>query len=68
MGHHHPAQATITLKDGRSYSGETSYARGYPDIPLTTEEILDKYRRCSGLVLSTEKIARPSEMVLNLEA
>jgi len=66
--HHHPAQVTITLKDGRSYSGEARCARGYPDMPLTTEEVTDKYRRCSGLALSAEKIARLSEMVLNLEA
>jgi len=63
----HPAQVVIRLKDGRSYSGEAPCARGYPDMQLTAEEIIAKYRSCSGLVLPEERLSRLSKIVLNLE-
>jgi 2-methylcitrate dehydratase PrpD len=63
----HPAQVVIKLKDGRSISGEAACARGYPDMQLSAEEIVDKYRSCSGQVLPEDKLYRLSSVVLNLE-
>jgi len=64
----HPARVAIKLEDGRSYSGEAPCARGYPDMPLTTEEVIGKYRNCAKLVLPAQKVERLSQMVLALEA
>jgi 2-methylcitrate dehydratase PrpD len=64
----HPARVIIKLKNGRKYSGEAPCARGYPDLPLSTEEIDSKYRNCAGLVLSAEKVEHLRQVVLTLEA
>jgi len=64
----HPARVIIKLNDGRSYSGEAPCARGYPDMPLSTEEVIGKFRKCAGLVLPAEKIEQLIHVVLTLEA
>jgi 2-methylcitrate dehydratase PrpD len=64
----HPARVVIKLKDGRTYSGEAPCARGYPDMPLTAEEVISKYRDLAGLVLPAQEAERLSQLALTLEA
>jgi 2-methylcitrate dehydratase PrpD len=64
----HPAHVIITLKNGLRYTGKAACARGYPDLPLTEEEIITKFRYCSGFALSENTAARLIGLVLNLEA
>jgi len=64
----HAASVTITLKNGEVYSGEAPCARGYPDIPLSREEGIAKYRDCAKLVLPADKIEPLTNKILKLEA
>ena len=63
----HPAEVIIKLTDGTCYSNKAPCARGYPDLPLTTDEILEKFRRCTEPILSAKTVKRLSEMVLSFE-
>ncbi len=38
------AKATIKLKNGKVIRGRTGYGKGYPQNPITTEELQDKFR------------------------
>ncbi|MBW1995480.1 MAG: MmgE/PrpD family protein, partial [Deltaproteobacteria bacterium] len=63
----HPAEVIIRFKNGTKCSGKAPCARGYPDRPLTTGEILDKFRSCAGLMLPSKTIEILSRMVLSLD-
>jgi 2-methylcitrate dehydratase PrpD len=63
----HPAEVVIRFKDGTKCSGKAPCARGYPDLPLTTGEILDKFKSCAGPTLPAKTIELLSERVLALE-
>ncbi|MEE8308182.1 MAG: hypothetical protein V3R81_13015, partial [Gammaproteobacteria bacterium] len=64
----HSSEVIILLKDGTKCSGKAPCARGYPDLPLTTEEIVDKFKSCAGPTLQAKTIDILSEKVLTLEA
>jgi len=64
----HPAEVIIRLKDGTKCSGKAPCARGYPDLPLTTGEILDKFKSCAGPTLPLKTIELLSGRVLTLDA
>ncbi len=58
---------TIRLKDGRVYHNQVDNPRGSPEVPLTQEELLEKYRDCAGRILSNEQVERSIELMLHLE-
>jgi len=64
----HPAEVIIRFKDGTKCSGKAPCARGYPDLPLTTGEILDKFKSCAGPTLPLKTIELLSGRVLTLDA
>jgi 2-methylcitrate dehydratase PrpD len=64
----HSADVTIRLIDGTTYSGDAACARGYPDLPLTSEEIVEKYQRFTAPVLRSSAIDALSEKILTLES
>jgi 2-methylcitrate dehydratase PrpD len=64
----HPAEVIIRFKDGTTCSGKAPCARGYPDLPLTTGEIMDKFKSCASPTLPAETIEILSERVLALDA
>jgi len=63
----HCAEITIRLKDGTEVTASEPCARGYPDRPLSTEEIVNKYRRFASPVLAADAVAALGDRILKLE-
>jgi 2-methylcitrate dehydratase PrpD len=57
----------VKLKDGRQLSQHTETPKGWPQNPLTQEELVAKYKDCAQFVLSPGDIARSAELLENLE-
>jgi len=58
---------TIRTTDGRSYSARVDIPRGDPALPLTDDELLEKYRDCAREQLSQDAIERSVGLVRGLE-
>ena len=58
---------TIRTTDGRNYNARVDIPRGDPALPLTDDELLDKYRGCGRSQLSPDEIQRSIDLVLRLE-
>jgi 2-methylcitrate dehydratase PrpD len=58
----------VTLKDGRKLSGRTDWAKGSPKVPMSYDEVADKFRDCADFAKwPSEKSKRIVEMVSKLE-
>lgn len=65
-----PIKMEIKLKNGESVVRETNLIKGSPENPMTTEEVVTKFRRCNEFAakpLSSEKIDGIIEQVLSIE-
>jgi 2-methylcitrate dehydratase PrpD len=58
---------TIKTTDGRSYSTRVDIPRGDPALPLTDDELLEKYRDCARNQLRPQDLERSVGLVLALE-
>ena len=58
---------TIKTTDGRSYSARVDIPRGDPALPLTDDELLEKYRDCARAQLSQDDIEHSVGLVGELE-
>ena len=58
---------TIRTTDGRSYSTRVDIPRGDPALPLTDDELLEKYRDCGRGQLRPDEMERSVDLVLGLE-
>src|SRR5439155_24850826 len=58
---------TIRTTDGRSYSARVDIPRGDPALPLTDDELLEKYRDCALGQLRPDDINRSVSLVRGLE-
>jgi 2-methylcitrate dehydratase PrpD len=58
---------TIRTTDGRSYSARVDIPRGDPALPLTDDELLEKYRDCARSQLRPDDVERSVGLVLGLE-
>lgn len=58
---------TIRTTDGRSYSARVDIPRGDPALPLSDDELLEKYRDCGRSQLRADDIERSVDAVLGLE-
>ena len=58
---------TIRTTDGRRYSARVDIPRGDPALPLTVDELLEKYRDCARSQLRRDDIERSVELILGLE-
>ena len=58
---------TIRTTDGRSYSARVDIPRGDPALPLSDDELLEKYRDCARAQLSAEDMDRSMHLVQELE-
>jgi 2-methylcitrate dehydratase PrpD len=52
----HNNPVTITLTDGRRFTHQISHLSGYPDVPISREDLLFKYRDCASAVLPPGKL------------
>lgn len=62
-----PAQVTVTLTDGTSFTETVRSARGSYDNPLTEAEVLAKFHDLADGVLGPQDAARLAERVLIVE-
>lgn len=46
-----PIRMEIRLKDGRSIVREAQQMKGSPDLPMTTEECIEKFKKCNDYAL-----------------
>ena len=58
---HMPAKLKITLKDGRVFEGEQKYEKSAKENPITSEDVIKKYKGCVSRYLSEES----SEAIIN---
>ena len=62
-----PSIATITTRDGRSYSTRVDYQRGDPRNPFTPEEFVHKFHSCADPHVGSERAERIVDAVMRLE-
>ncbi|MFC2035156.1 MmgE/PrpD family protein [Chloroflexota bacterium] len=58
----------IKLQDGNIYSQRVDTAKGNPRNPLSRDELIHKYENCTHSYLSSEKISKSLDLLLNLES
>jgi len=61
------AKVRIVTRDGRAYEHKVDVPKGYPENPLTREELLEKFKALASKAISMEKSRRIAEVVSNLE-
>jgi 2-methylcitrate dehydratase PrpD len=64
----HTVIAEVKTKDGKTLSERVDSARGSGKKPLSDDEVLEKYARLAGRVLTETRVAELRRMVFNLEA
>jgi hypothetical protein len=64
----HAAEVCITLLDGTNFSASAPCAKGYPDKPLNSAEVMDKFRTCAGQILPANAVASLGQKILGIEA
>jgi 2-methylcitrate dehydratase PrpD len=65
--HSVPVAVTLRLRDGRELVRRVDTARGYPENPLSDEELLAKFKECAGLALPRRRAEDLAEAVLRLD-
>jgi 2-methylcitrate dehydratase PrpD len=63
----HCAEITIRLNDGTEITASEPCARGYPDRPLSTAEIVKKYQQFASPVLAADAVDALGDRILKLE-
>jgi 2-methylcitrate dehydratase PrpD len=58
---------TIRTTNGQSYSARVDIPRGDPALPLSDDDLLEKYRDCARAQLSQDGIERSAGLVRELE-
>ncbi|MBI2910366.1 MAG: MmgE/PrpD family protein [Chloroflexi bacterium] len=64
-GRRHPV--AVHLKNGQVLRHVVDKLRGSPDLPLSRQELMDKYTDCASRVLSGPDIARSAKLILKLD-
>jgi 2-methylcitrate dehydratase MmgE/PrpD-like protein len=68
MGYQHVrTRVAVLLRDGRQFSGEAEWAKGYPQNPLPPAELEGKFLECARTVLSERQAAEALEAVRRVE-
>lgn len=62
-----PVNVTVKLKDGKEFSRRVDIPKGYPDIPMSRDELTEKFKDCTQGMLSAEKSRRVIEIIDELE-
>ena len=58
---------TITLKDGRVFTGQMDCHPGHPANMMTREQFVERFRVQASPVLSGEKLEKAIDTLLNIE-
>jgi 2-methylcitrate dehydratase PrpD len=62
-----PVRVSVTLKNGKQYTQQVNFAKGHPEVPLSRDEFLAKYKECAQSVLSKEAVDRSIDMIEKME-
>lgn len=62
-----PANLTIKMRDGRTFSGERKYPIGSFEEPISIDRIKDLYMKFTNGVLTSAQAEKTAEMLMNLE-
>ncbi|MBI2854335.1 MAG: MmgE/PrpD family protein [Chloroflexi bacterium] len=57
------SKVTIKLRDGRKFYEKRNIAKGYPEMPLQWDELVEKYRECADYASLTQKGVNAGESV-----
>ena len=63
----HKVIAEVKTKDGRVFSEQVDTAKGSNKNPMTTDEVIRKYKTLAGKVLKKKRVDELYDLVLNLE-
>ncbi len=58
----------IQLRDGKHYEGYTEYAKGEPELPMSDEELRNKFGALTRDLLPREQVDELYQRCMNLEA
>jgi 2-methylcitrate dehydratase PrpD len=61
------SRVEVRLVDGKTLTRNSSPYKGGPENPLSDEELYEKFRSCSTLVLSQEKAAQAHDLLNHVE-
>ena len=64
----YPAKVEITTKDGRVFSAEEHYPKGFPDNPISTRELEHKFESLCATVFDQTRIKKLKHMINDLES
>ena len=59
-------EVTLRLADSRKLTERRDIARGYPEVPLSDDDITEKFRSVVSFVADTERVARLSNAAWDL--
>jgi 2-methylcitrate dehydratase PrpD len=62
-----PSRVEIELKNGERYTGYCQYPKGDPENPFSEGELIEKFNKLCGDILTKDEIERTIGLVLNLE-
>jgi 2-methylcitrate dehydratase PrpD len=62
-----PCRVTIRLQNGQTYSRTVEHAKGSPEVPITADEIEEKFIDCAGRVLDESSTRRAFQTIQNLD-
>jgi 2-methylcitrate dehydratase PrpD len=63
----HGVELEIQHRDGKSYREKVLHAKGSDKHPMTREEVLQKFRLLASRVLSSSRVEKLEDTLLNLE-
>ncbi len=66
-GENHPHVVKVKLKNGKEYSYGVLQAKGHAEVPLSWDELLEKYRECARLVLNDQDVERTIDLMGSME-
>ena len=62
-----PTRVEIEMTNGRRYSGYCEYPKGDPENPISEKELIEKFNKLCGDIITKDEQDRIVELVLNLE-
>ncbi|MDB5808948.1 MAG: hypothetical protein JWN94_1070 [Betaproteobacteria bacterium] len=61
------SRITVKLKDGRVLTRAAPYSRGWPEDPVTWNDVKEKYAQCADGILSSAQTAETIDMIARLD-
>lgn len=62
-----PSRVEIELTNGKTYNGYCEYPKGDPENPFSEKELIEKFNKLCGDIITKEEKDRIIDLVLNLE-